>query len=219
MADVRFRYQSNDFGDYDIHYRSLKNRNQFEDIDGIAEGLGISSASWPLFGMVWQSGEVLAQLMANYDLGSRRILELGCGVGLASLVLNKRLANISATDIHPLANEYLDHNTLLNHDRDIPFFRTDWIDSQDRTHGDFDLLIGSDVLYERPHNKLLSIFIEHYARATCEVIIVDGGRGFSGKFSKLMEANGFSVEILDSIAPFTDPQHFKGKILRYWRSE
>ena len=56
MPDVRFRYQSNDFGDYDIHYRSLKNRNQFEDVNGIAEALGISSASWPIFGMVWQSG-------------------------------------------------------------------------------------------------------------------------------------------------------------------
>ena len=117
MPDVRFRYQSNDFGDYDIHYRSLKNRNQFEDVNGIAEALGISSASWPIFGMVWQSGEILAQLMANYDFDNKRILEVGCGVGLASLVLNKRLANISATDIHPLALEYLNHNTALNHDR------------------------------------------------------------------------------------------------------
>lgn len=217
MTDIRFRYQSNDFGEYDIHYRSLKNRNQFEDINGIAEELGISSASWPLFGMVWQSGEILAQLMANYDLGGRRILEVGCGVGLASLVLNKRMANISATDIHPLANEYLNHNTLLNHDREIPFFRTDWIDSQDGSHGEFDLVIGSDILYERPHNKLLSIFIEYYARATSEVIIVDGGRGFSSKFTKLMKANGFSVEILDTIAPFTNPELFKGKILRYRR--
>jgi predicted nicotinamide N-methyase len=217
MTDVRFRYQSNDFGDYDIHYRSLKNRNQFEDIDGIAQALGISSASWPLFGMVWQSGEILAQLMANYELDNRRILEIGCGVGLASLVLNKRMANISATDIHPLAHEYLNHNTLLNHDRAIPFFRTDWIDSQDGSQGDFDLVIGSDILYERPHNKLLSVFIEYYARATSEVLIVDGGRGYSNKFSKLMEANGFSVEILDSIVPFTNPQLFKGKILRYLR--
>jgi predicted nicotinamide N-methyase len=217
MADVRYRYQSNDFGDYDIHYRSLKNRNQFEDIGGIAEALGISSASWPLFGMVWPSGEILAQLMANYDLGSRRILEVGCGVGLASLVLNKRLANISATDSHPLAHAYLDHNTLLNHDREIPFFRADWDDSQDLSHGDFDLVIGSDLLYERQHNKLLSIFIEYYARATSEVIIVDGGRGFSNKFTELMEANGFRVEVLDAIAPFTNPEKFKGKILRYRR--
>ncbi len=219
MTDVRFRYQSNDFGDYDIHYRSLKNRNQFEDIDGIAQALGISSASWPLFGMVWQSGEVLAQLMSSYALENRRILEIGCGVGLASLVLNKRMANISATDTHPLAHEYLNHNTLLNADREIPFFRTDWIDSQDGSQGEFDLVIGSDILYERPHNKQLSVFIEYYARATSEVIIVDGGRGYSNKFSKLMQANGFGVEILDAIVPFTNPDLFKGKILRYRRRD
>lgn len=217
MTDVRFRYQSNEFGDYDIHYRSLKNRNQFEDINGVAEALGISSASWPLFGMVWQSGEVLAQLMADYDLDNRRILEVGCGVGLASLVLNKRMANISATDIHPLANEYLGHNTALNHDREIPFFRTDWDDLQDGSHGDFDLVIASDVLYESPHDKLLSLFIEYYAKATSEVIIVDAGRGFGNRFTKHMAANGFRVEQLDSIAPFTNPEQFKGKILRYRR--
>lgn len=217
MTDVRFRYQSNDFGDYDIHYRSLKNRNQFEDIDGAAEALGISSASWPIFGMVWPSGEILAQLMANYDLGSKRILEVGCGVGLASLVLNKRMANISATDIHPLTLEYLNHNTSLNHDRKIPFFRTDWIDTQGASHGEFDLVIASDVLYERPHNELLSLFIEHYARSTSEVIIVDGGRGFANRFTHLMTAYGFEVEQLNDIAPFTNPEKFKGKILRYTR--
>lgn len=218
MTDVRFRYQSNDFGEYDIHYRSFKNRNQFDDVGGIAEALGVSSASWPIFGLVWQSGEILAQLMANYDLGSKRILEVGCGVGLASLVLNKRLANISATDIHPLAREYLGHNTTLNSDREIPFFRTNWSDVQDGSNGEFDLVIASDVLYERPHNELLSIFIEYYARATSEVIIVDAGRGFSNKFTKLMAANGFSVDQLDAIAPFTRPESFKGKILRYRRT-
>ncbi len=217
MGGVRFCYQSNDFGDYDIHYRSLKNRNQFDDVNGVAEALGISSASWPIFGMVWQSGEILAQLMANYDLNNKRILEVGCGVGLASLVLNKRMANISATDIHPLALEYLNHNTALNQDRDIPFFRTDWIDTQGASQGDFDLVIASDVLYERPHNRLLSLFIEHYARSTSEVIIVDGGRGFSNKFTQLMAANGFRVEQLAAIAPFTKPELFKGKILRYTR--
>lgn len=218
MSDVRFRYQSNDFGEYDIHYRSFKNRNQFDDAGGVAEALGVSSASWPIFGLVWQSGEILAQLMASYDLGSKRILEVGCGVGLASLVLNKRLANISATDIHPLAHEYLGHNTMLNQDREIPFFRTNWSDEQDGSNGEFDLVIGSDVLYERPHNELLSIFIEYYARATSEVIIVDAGRGFSNKFTKLMAANGFSVDQLDAIAPFTKPESFKGKILRYRRT-
>ena len=81
MAAIRYRYQTTEFGHHDIHYRSLRDRQQFDDDYGEAESLGISSASWPLFGMFWQSGEVLAELMTDYNINSRRILEIGCGVG------------------------------------------------------------------------------------------------------------------------------------------
>ena len=47
----------------------------------------------------------------------KRILEVGCGLGLASLVLNERSADISATDYHPEVETFLKINTELENHR------------------------------------------------------------------------------------------------------
>jgi len=74
-SPLRFRYQTCEFGEHDIHYRSLRDKQQFEDINGEAEALGISSACWPIFGVLWPSGEVLARYRRPKNPRSR--LRLG----------------------------------------------------------------------------------------------------------------------------------------------
>jgi len=59
MKPLRYKYQTIEFGDNDIHLRTLKDKQQFSDKDKKAEDLGISSATWSLFGVVWPSSEVL----------------------------------------------------------------------------------------------------------------------------------------------------------------
>jgi predicted nicotinamide N-methyase len=216
MTALRFRYQTIEFGDVDIHVRSLRDNLQYSDAEGVAEKLGISSATWPLFGIVWASGEVLAHLVFEFDIQGKRILEVGCGIGLASLVLNHRRADITATDYHPEAENFLLENVELNKGKKIPFIRTGWGDKKSIL-GEFDLIIGSDLLYEKEHIKLLSGFLDQHARPVCEIIIVDPGRGNHAPFSKSMVKLGYShtqrkpddVDYLD--------KPFKGQILRYQR--
>ena len=215
MSSIRYRYHTAEFGKYDIHYRTLRDRQQFADDFGEAEALGISSASWPLFGVVWPAGEILARLMISYDIDSRRILEMGCGIGLASLVLNERKADISATDIHPCAGDFLQHNSQLNCGRHIPFFRTAWEDRQLDSPGIFDLLIGSDLLYEQIHPKALSMFIKMYAKPRSEVIIVEASRGYGKNFRYRMESLGFSVAELKDSYEHLGMQGFKGRVYRF----
>ena len=96
--------------------RSLLNKQQFYDPGNAALDLGISSAFWSLFGLLWPSGSRLAERMALRPVNAdERILELGCGLGLASLVGHRRGANITASDCHPLAGEFLRENLRLNH--------------------------------------------------------------------------------------------------------
>lgn len=217
-SPLRFRYQTAEFDDYDIHYRTLRDRQQFEDVDGLAESLGISSATWPLFGVVWPSGEVLARFMLNYDIAERKILEVGCGVGLASLLLNERMADITATDNHPCAEAYLQHNVDLNNGRKIPFLLQDWDDDTLEALSEYDLIIGSDLLYESNHANSLSAFIEQHALPNCEVVIVDGGRGHGGKFSKCMADLGYSHQQLSPEANSPLPDDYKGKINQFKRT-
>lgn len=216
-SKLRYRYHTQEFGGFDIHYRTLRDRQQFEDIDNAAENLGVPPASWPMFGVVWQAGEVLARLMADYEVENLRILEIGCGVGLASLVLNKRHADISATDIHPSAQDYLDHNTELNGDPLIPFFRCAWDDPGKPDFGAFDLIIASDVMFEPDHLEKLIEFIQEHAQEKCEIILSDAGRGYAGKFNRAMEKLGYVSDELSGFAPFTAAEKFKGKIHRHRR--
>lgn len=216
MSLLRFRYQTIEFDDVDIHVRTLRDKQQFLDIDGVAEKLGISSATWPLFGVVWDSSEVLANFMFEYDIAGKRILEVGCGIGLSSLVLNHRLADITATDYHPQVEQFLLENVRLNEGKEIPFIRTGWCDEVSGL-GEFDLIIGSDLLYERSHVDLLSGFINQHSRKHCEVIIVDPGRGNHARFSKKMVGLGYSHEQSKPVNTDYLTQPFRGQILRFCR--
>jgi len=213
---IRFRYQTLEFINADIHVRTLRDTQQYFDTDGMAEKLGISSASWPLFGVIWDSSKILAHLMSDFNIEGKRILEVGCGIGLASLVLNHRSADITATDYHPEAERFMDENVRINNDEHIPFIRAGWGDSDDAL-GKFDLIIGSDLLYEPDHIHLLAGFIDRHTAQACEVIIVDPGRGNHSNFSKRMVNLDFShtqSKPLDT-AYLTLP--FKGQLLRYKR--
>ena len=81
-------------GGGDLEIRSLLDRQQYWDPDGAAARVGISSASWSLFGQVWPSSRLLANLMQSWNPTGQRILETGCGLGLASLVLHRRNCDI-----------------------------------------------------------------------------------------------------------------------------
>lgn len=216
MTNIRLSYQTVEFGKIDIHLCTLRNRQEFYDPKGIAEKIGISSATWPLFGVIWPSSLVLAHFISDYSTGSKRILEIGCGMALSSLLLNKRSDDITATDYHPETGKFLQRNTLLNEDQPIAYEQVDWAIGDD-TLGLFDLIIGSDLLYEEQHVDLLAHFIENHSKPTCEVILVDPGRGRKNKLSARMIEFGYSSLHLKPVhTDYLDDQ-FKGHIMKFER--
>lgn len=209
MSTLRLRYQTIEFGDTDIHVRTLRDRQQVSDADEVELVVGISPANWALFGVIWASGELLARIMFEYEVEGKRILEVGCGIGLASLVLNYRHADITATDHHPEVEGFLLENTKLNGLQTIPFVRTGWGDAETNL-GLFDIIIGSDLLYEQGHPEELSQFIDQHAKPNCQVMIIDPGRKHSARFSKNMTELGFSFDqsVPEHIEDITQP--FRG---------
>lgn len=214
MNSLRHRYQTFEFGESDIHLRTLRDRQQFADPHGLAEQLGISSATWPLFGIVWDSSKVLAHLMFDFDISGKRILEVGCGMALSSHVLSSRHADITATDHHPEAEAYLHVNIALNGGRPISYKRCDWANDEHKL-GKFDLIIGSDLLYELNHPGLLSAFINEHAKPGCEIIIVDPNRSHQNRFCNKMSALNYSyTKNKPAHTDYLDTP-FKGNILRF----
>ena len=195
----------------------MRNRQEFFDKNEKAEKLGISSSQWSLFGIVWPSSIVLANYMLKKDCTNKKVLEIGCGIGLSSLLLNKQKVNITATDYHPEVQTFLNNNTKLNNDIKIPFVLTNWTDTKNSELLRFDIIIGSDLLYERDSAKILSNFINNHAKKSCTVILVDPKRGYEAKFSKYMLEFGFKSTKEKSIVYKEISEDYKGNINCYYR--
>ena len=155
--------------------------------------------------------------MLGFEKEGKRILEVGCGTALTSLLLNKLNFDITATDYHPSASSMLERNVALNGDKAIPFERTGWKD-EDSTLGRFDLIIGSDLLYEQDNVQLLAAFIQAHALPRCEVVLVDPGRGLVGRFNKKMDALGYALNKQYVTGDEHIGQNYRGQILQYRRS-
>lgn len=213
---LRIRYQTLEFPRLDLHIRSLWDKQQFEDLDEVAEKFGVSPSSWAFSGVIWPSGQLLAHIMSDFPLSGKRILEVGCGLGLASLVLSGRHADITASDHNPVVADFLTENTRLNASKSIPFVRVDWADL-DHTLGKFDLIIGSDVLYEPDHAELLAGFIHRHSLANSEIVLIDAGRGFHRPFVRALETYGFVGQAQRPTNTSYLSKPFKGYVLRYRR--
>jgi predicted nicotinamide N-methyase len=216
----------------DLIIRSLLDRRQFFDPLGEADRLGISSAAWPLFGLLWPSGARLAARMAaTLVRPGERVLEIGCGLALASLVSHRRGADVTASDCHPLAASFLGENLRLNDLSPMKYRHGHWSVVAPRqrrgsaaatrvVRGRYDLIIGSDVLYERDAGAALASFIGRHAEPAAKVWIVDPDRGNRAAFSRQMAAHGFHMreQRLDSEASL-GAAAYKGRLLIYERAE
>lgn len=196
--------------------RALSDKQQYSDPDGLAEQAGISSATWSLFGQLWPAGKALARKMSETDIENRRILELGCGLGLSSLVLQRRGADITASDYHPLAEPFLDYNAALNQLPPITYHNLPW-EQPSAELGRFDLIIGSDILYERDHADMLARLVNRLASPSSEVIITCPGRRYRGRFSRALKAQGYRLK--EKRKPFTKEgaPSISGFLLRFLR--
>jgi predicted nicotinamide N-methyase len=212
----------------DLLICSLLDRQQFADPQGAANRLGISSATWPLFGLLWPSGaQLAARLGARPVRPGERILEIGCGLGLPSLVGHRRGADVTASDNHPLAGLFMAENIRLNALPPIRYRHGHWSatpvqrrdandDGLHALRGRFDLIIGSDLLYERDDGGNLAAFIGRHAAPDALVWIVDPDRGNRTAFNRHMAAQGFAhdEERLDRPAA-AGRQPYRGRLLSY----
>ena len=216
MQNYQLKHETITVNNIDYLIRSLKDRQQFFDFGQRAEALGISSAAWSLFGVVWPASRILAAKVSILELDGKRVLEIGCGIALSSIILHKMGINITASDYHPLAKEFLDENVLSNNMLPIKFQTGNW-EAENPLLGEYDMIIGSDILYEPAHSESVSRFIDIHSGSNVEVIIVDPNRGNRAKFTKKMIALGYTHDFERFNVQGTDATSCKGRILHYRR--
>lgn len=172
---------------------SLADKMQFYDPDKEAEELGITDSMWPISGLIWPSGLVLAKMISRLNLANVSVLEVGCGIGIASLIAAHKNVDITASDYHPIVKALLFKNAEENNIEDIKYIHGNW-HHPISNHGKFDLIIGSDLLYEAGHAEILSAYINCHLALTGYVILIDPGRRKAGKIKTAMEALGFQYK-------------------------
>jgi predicted nicotinamide N-methyase len=97
----------------------------------------------PYWAELWPAARALAATLP--EVAGLDVVEIGCGLGLPSLVAAARGAQVIATDWAAEAVELLRRNAMRN-GLDLTVERRDW---REPWAARFDLALAADVLYER----------------------------------------------------------------------
>jgi len=216
MTDIELKRQTYLIDRIAYVIDSLKDTQQYDAGDDAA-AVGINSATWPLFGVVWPTSVVMAMQIERLDLAGKRVLEIGCGLGLCSNVLHRMGVDITASDYHPRAREFLDRNVLGNGLPPIKYRAGNW-DEENARLGEFDVLIGSDILYQPDHAGLVSRFIDRHSSEDVQVVIGDPNRANRAKFTRNMIDLGYQHRFERFDQQMQDGNRCKGRISHYLRN-
>jgi predicted nicotinamide N-methyase len=146
----------------------------------------------PYWAELWPSALVLATRLPRLPSSRGRLLELGCGVGLVTALALRAGWDVVATDYYADALQFTELNSLGVAGR-LPETRLiDWREMPD-TLGEFDAVVGADVLYERPYSALIASAITRTLAPDGVAVLVDPGRVHAPAFTPACEAEGLTV--------------------------
>jgi predicted nicotinamide N-methyase len=135
----------------------------------------------PYWAELWPSAVALARVVARRPLTGRRVLELGCGLGLPALAAAAAGGRVLATDWAPdavaMTARNAGHNGL---DVATRVFR--WDADPAPLGPPWPLVLASDVLYERRNVEPLLALLPRLTAAAGEVWLADPGRACAAEF-------------------------------------
>jgi predicted nicotinamide N-methyase len=127
----------------------------------------------PYWAELWPAGLALARALPD-DLAGLGVVEVGCGLGLPSLVAAARGARVTAVDWAAEAIDLLRENAARNH-LPLALVNADW-----RTFdGSYDLALAADVLYEA---RNVDPLVELLPRLAPEALVGLAGRPYERDF-------------------------------------
>jgi predicted nicotinamide N-methyase len=127
----------------------------------------------PYWAELWPAGLELARALPT-DLDGTRVVELGCGLGVPSLVAAARGAEVTAVDWASDAVALLRENAARN-GLALGAVHADWRDYD----GSFDLALAADVLYEARNVEPLARLLPRLAPAA---LVALAGRPYEAAF-------------------------------------
>lgn len=144
----------------------------------------------PYWADLWPSAIALARFISAHDLAGKTAIELGCGVGLPTILALERGAEVLATDHYEAPLDFARYNAGVNGIREPRTALLDWHEPGGVV-GSFDLVLAADVLYERRNVPSLVTLIPRLLAPDGEVLLADPRRKDEPAFIEEMELRGF----------------------------
>jgi predicted nicotinamide N-methyase len=155
----------------------------------------------PYWAELWPSSRVLGELLLGMDGRSRTALELGCGAGLVATCAAAAGFDVVASDYYADACSFAELNATRNGVATRGLL-LDWralpVDLPK-----FDLVIASDVLYERPYGALVAGAIDAAIAPEGTALVADPGRVGREEFLAHLAPHGLAVRQRTEL-PFAD---------------
>jgi predicted nicotinamide N-methyase len=141
----------------------------------------------PYWAELWPAATALAAALP--DVAGLRVVELGCGLGVPSLVAAARGAEVTATDWAADAIELLRENAARNGlevRAELRDWREPWAER-------FDLALAADVLYERRNVEPL---LDRLRELAPRALVGLAGRPYEAEF---LRSAGVAEEIAERV--------------------
>jgi predicted nicotinamide N-methyase len=168
----------------------------------ISEADYVKDERLPYWADLWPASRQLAATMLEEQGNGRRLLELGCGLGLATIAAMDAGFGVTATDYYLDALHVTRGNANRNLGREPAVRMVDWRDWPSDL-GTFDTVIAADVIYEAEYSTLVAQCMARALAPTGEAIVADPGRVALAGFFDALPRFGLTVQALERI-PFVD---------------
>ena len=151
---------------------------------------GAAGRPIPFWARPWPSAFGMAtRLDEDPPAPGMRVLELGCGLGLPSIVAARAGAEVLATDGSTDAIAYTAHSLVFNGvEADVA--AADWATDGDAlaARGPFDLVLGADVLYTKANAETAMRLLPRLVAPGGTAWFADPGRSNSADFLAAIRA-------------------------------
>ena len=142
---------------------------------------------FPLWAKLWKASWILADFLAQKEVDpDEKLLEIGAGLGLVSIVGFASGHRMTMTEYNPHALEFARANAHLNNCVQLPVVSLDW--NHPRLTGSFGTILASEIVYKsQDFAPLLNLFQSYLAPAG-EIILASEMRKTSGDFYKFFQS-------------------------------
>ena len=177
------------FGSHPFSFLSVL--DSYALLDRISPEEFIKDEQMPYWAEIWPSAITLSSFIADeLPVEGSRVIEIGAGVGMASVVAAWKGARVLATDYSLEALRFVRYNALKNRVA-LESERLDWRLVQ--CSEQFDLLFAADVLYERVNLLPIVTAIDKLLKPDGVAYLADPRRRLAEQFLELAAENNFSI--------------------------